>query len=296
MTQIKKVFVISGGFGDCINQIGKIIALYHEHMMSFTLSLPDTNVHWKVHIIYIRDTVDEQILDKVNPLTRDYASWVCRIAEINNFSSEVVTGDQKALCELYQKEHPEYIILGPNMDYSLKIFEPQRQLYIGTRPYELNYVPMKPITFDRNTTSIRPRYDVVIQVRFGTEYPTKTPNACWNDVSELVRIIRRCEERGLTIGLMGETKQNINALKNLVTDYDVNEPIEWQYNLLLDAKKIIGFAGWVGNLASLSGIPLMRMHWDDAETKLQVPAFAYENITSFTHQNLFEKLDTFLDG
>lgn len=300
ITRKETHFVISGGFGDCINQIAKINELHLETTFGNCMCIDENickcnNIIEEITVTYIRDTIDDKILEQANHLTKNYVSWVTTICELQGYKVEVLYGDQRELCEKLHKQYPEWIILGPNMDYSLKIWEPQRKMYVGIRPFEKEYVVKDRVYFydrrKRMSSTDHPKL-VTIQVRFGSEYPTKVPNASWNNVEELVNLVKHVKTIAPQgkIALVGETKQNIGALEKVVDRYCVNAPVEEQYYAVRESDLAIGFSGWFCNLSSLCGIETLRMFWDEAETKLQIPPFAYKYITHFTHANLMEKL------
>ena len=272
--------VISGGFGDSINQIAKAICLRDQKHCN--------------HITYIRDTIDEGILDNAKPLTRNYAEWVKAICEHNGFEFSLLAGDQKKLCESLGQS-PENIILGPNMNYEHRVWEPQREMYIGIRPHELEFIPPPTFHFPHDYQLGLQR--IGIQVRFGSEYPTKVPNASWNSVEELVSLIKRIKEMApkYEILLFGETKQNIDALRGR-TKYLINSFIIDQFKEILTCKKMIGFAGYCANVCGLNKIPMMRMFWDKLEYELQTPKWVYKTITHFNHENMLDSLGGFLNG
>lgn len=285
-------YIISGGFGDAINQIAK--AIYHRALF---------NHNKECTIIYIRDSVDEQILNSINHLTRDYVSWVKPVVEANDFLFETVTGNQKELCEQYGQELPVNIILGPNMHYDLKIWEEHRGLHIGFRPSELQITPQIPVqfnfTFNEELTTIRKQESdivVAVQVRFGQEYPNKIPNASWNSPTELVQLIKKLKENErIKVVLLGETEQKIESLKKIVDGYFINRSTFDNYNALGFADYSIGFSGYFANLTLLQGKKMLRMLWDNAEVRLQNSDEQLALMTHFDHNNLTQQLEQFID-
>lgn len=288
-------YIISGGFGDAINQIAK--AIHHrKHFYG-----KDDVTHRSIEkIIYIRDSVDEQILNSINHLTRDYVSWVKPIIEANGFRFETVTGNQKELCEQYGKE-PDTIVFGPNLHYDLKIWEEHRGLNIGFRPSELLIDPTIPVefmfTFNEELTAIRKNESdivVAVQVRFGNEYPNKIPNASWNSPTELVQLIKKLKENErIKIILIGETEQKIEPLKKIVDGYLINRSTFDNYNALGFADYSIGFSGYFANLTLLQGKKMMRMLWDNAECRLQNNDQQLALMIHFDHSNIMHRLEHF---
>lgn len=277
-------YLISGGFGDCINQLAKAISCRKE------------NNHVDIEMVYIRDSIDEQILDNAKSLTRDYASWVEQIAKINGFEKfSVIVGDQKKLCEQLYNETvgSNIVIFGPNMNYDLKIFEQQRGLYIGTRPFEKEYVPQFPVNWVYEDKKLSDK-SVLIQVRFAVEYPTKIPNASWKDLTEILLLVNKVKEKGYEPILIGETQIQGFEKFSRICGYNINCPALEAYDLILSAKYLIGFSGFFSNIALTSGKPILRMMWDEAEYHLQTHNDMKKYVTHFDHNNLFQQLDTFL--
>ena len=245
--------ITSGGFGDFCNCVIKAYKLGYV-----------------TDIVYIRDSVDERILTESGNLTRDYSGWAKAIAERNGFSFGTVTGNQKTLCDEFAKD-PNNVILGPNLSYGLKIWEESRGLYVGYRPNETE------VTINEEDLPVKWQYDkqdvdVVVQVRFGDEYPTKHPNASVT-MEELVGIVWMLNEQGRKVTLIGQTRKNISPLRT-ISNILVDRPVLDQYNAILSANAVFGYAGFCSSLCFSAKKPMARMFWDEAETKLQVPDYA----------------------
>ncbi len=281
-------YIISGGHGDCINQIFKCLV----HIKSHSININDA------FVTYVRDEIDEKILDEAKPFTRGYDRWITEILKKNGLRSEVVCGNQKTMYENYYKtEHDLHggdhlILLGPNLRYDVKIYEPQRELYIGIRPYETEMLPIFPVNFAYNKIEFKNK-TVCLQVRFGDEYPTKIPNACWNDVQELLSVIKAIKNKNYDVVLIGETKKDISALDK-ITDFHINCDIGEAIDYILSSDIAMGFAVFFANVSLLSCKKTLRMFWDELEYKLQVHPEMEKYCISFNHNNVLEKIEEVL--
>ena len=262
--------LISGGFGDSINQLAKLIYYCEQNDIS----------HNTVNLVYCRDIYDNQIIANSHTLStsKDYIKWVNAVALANGFTLTSIEADQKEEANTNRYD----IVLGPNMNYEIKVWEESRGLHIGHRPKELQIVPDAIIKWEHELIE---DIDIAIQIRFDDEYPTKVGSSFQTEI-ELLRLLKNLNYRDNKIVLFGESQKDLSKFDKIVQSY-VNESTKVQYDVLLSAKKcVIVNEGFGSNLALSAGKKTYRKERDKLEYELQTSSCMKKYVTLF--QNYVE--------
>ena len=269
---MKKAF-ISGGLGDGINQLAKLLYYCNKNKLQ-----PN-----EVEITYCNDTYDNEITKQSiasNPNCIEglpYKDYLGDIVQYHNFHYKTIIADQMA-----EAKSDKYdIVLGPNMSYDLKIWEERRRANIGCRPSELQIIPSK--TIDWKYKKIE-NVDIAIHVRFADENPTKE-KISFQDKVELLKVLKKINYEKNTIHLIGKTNHDLSMFSKIVTSH-LDESFLKQYSVLLSSKLYnITFPGFSCNLSVSAGKKTYRKYWDEAERQLQMAPEYYQYFTEFNEFN-----------
>jgi len=270
--------LISGGLGDSINQVGKLLFYCKENNIK----------HDTVELTYCNDTHDNDITTtnlaaNTNAITdMHYYEFVADLARIHGFQFKKIVADQKE-----ESASGNYdVVLGPNMDYELKIWEDFRQLHIGHRPNETRVIPSETIDWKYDEIT---DVDIVVHVRFAEENPTKEKISFQNEV-ELLKLLKDLDYKKHSIHLIGRTKHDMSKFSNIVTVH-MDKCFEDQYNVLLSSKLFnITNPGFSCNLSVAAGKMTYRKYWDDAERTLQINPCYMKHCIEFNHFSELKKL------
>lgn len=251
-------YVISGGLGDAVSSLAKVYQHLHDNPADDTPT-----------IIYVRDTIDESLVQDGKTISSAYIEWVKKLVEMQGFKFETITANQKEVYESYHRMYPEFVLLSPSQTYKYEIWEENRKMFYGRRPFETRVdVKDLPIPFkfveDEDKTPI-----IGIQVRFGSEFPMKIQNrSCFTDLVELLEFIKAVQRfnyeqknngwQEFRICLIGETKLDLSPLKG-TCELIINQSFETAYNAILNCAYFIGWNGFMTTLTAHACIPTLYM-------------------------------------
>lgn len=283
-------FAFSGGFGDAINVFCKVHQICKEQNIK-----PED-----VHITYLRDLVDEQIIkDSTLVKSSDYESWVKYIAEIQGWKFDVEHGNVNE----YFKENKDKFdyILGTHFS-KMRIPDQQRNGFIGNPPneYEMDFnlfpvrwkvydweddvhsCSMPPIdkhsqpTYDKKL-HMKERIYIAIHSEFSDERKNITRG--WKDIVEYIdfinKILEAFPEDKVMLFMFGRTNKDLSGLESKfnknscrVINY-INSSIKNQYELLAyDADCVISFSGWAVHLPASAGKKVFMFQENEVASEL----------------------------
>ena len=250
--------LISGGLGDGVNQLAKLIYHCQKNQIS----------HSEVQVVYCNDIHDNKITEanlQQNPTAlrnMHYKDFLRVMAEVNGYKYSSIVADQKLEAESKRYD----IVLGSNMNYDVKLWEETRQLHVGHRPNELQFVPSGIIAWKYKTV---PDVDIAIHVRFAEENPTKELCSFIGE-GQLLRLLKQLNYKVNKIHLFGCTNHDLSKFSKIVSVH-LDKPFLDQYNTILSTKKfVIGFEGFSSLLPLSAGIKTYRKLRDPLEKTLTV--------------------------
>jgi|TARA_Y100000310_G_scaffold324160_1_gene385677 hypothetical protein len=250
--------LISGGLGDSVNQLAKLI--YYCKKENIT--------HDSILVTYCSDIHDQQITEtnlKNNLVAiRDmvYKDFIKDLTIVNDFKFKSILADQRKEAESNNYD----MVFGSNMNYEVKVWEEARQLHVGHRPNELQIVPNSIIDWKYKTV---PDVDIAVHVRFAEENPTKELCSFVGE-GQLLRLLKELNYKVNKIHLFGRTKHDLSKFSKIVSMH-LDKPFLDQYNTILSAKKfVIGFEGFSSLLPLSAGIKTYRKLRDPLEKTLTV--------------------------
>ena len=258
-----KKFLISGGFGDAINQFIKI----------YEICLRENIPSDSVCITYHRDLIDKDLILKDGGNPKTYEVWGKAIAELQGWQINFVEGHVTE----YFKKH------GCNYDYRLgtlfsdiEVPDQQRGGFYGRVPEETSVeLTVFPTPWKFNRVQKAANFKILaIHSEFADE--RSMPQRAWHSAANLLNFIKILKERhtNLSVYLFGNTKKHdISLFEKLSSDtFQVinwmNKPVVDQFSLVLSSDCVIGFSGWAHHTPASAGIKLYAFKEHDMYAEL----------------------------
>ena len=258
-----KKFLISGGFGDAINQFIKI----------YEICLRENIPSDSVCITYHRDLIDKDLILKDGGNPKTYEVWGKAIAELQGWQINFVEGHVTE----YFKKH------GCNYDYRLgtlfsdiEVPDQQRGGFYGRVPEETSVeLTVFPTPWKFNRVQKAANFKILaIHSEFADE--RSMPQRAWHSAANLLNFIKILKERhtNLSVYLFGNTKKHDISLFEKLSS-DTFQVINWmnrsvvdQFSLVLSSDCVIGFSGWAHHTPASAGIKLYAFKEHDMYAEL----------------------------